>query len=139
MEFFEAGSHIEADPAQVWVVLIDAGHWSDWDSGVTGVTGTVAEGQKITIRSEASPGRAFPVTVKSFEPPTRLVLSGGMPLGLFTGVRTYSLTPDGTGTRFHLREEYTGALLSMMWKRIPDLDPSFRQFADGLKRRVEGS
>ena len=139
MEYVEAASHIEAEPAQVWAVLVDAGHWPDWDSGVSGVSGELAEHQKVTIRSEVAPGRAFPVTVTTFEPPSRLVLTGGMPLGLFTGVRTYTLAPEGGGTRFHLREEYTGRLLSMMWKRMPDLNPSFRKFADGLKRRVEGS
>jgi hypothetical protein len=39
--------------------------------------------------------------------------SGGMPLGLFRGVRT------------------------LIWRSMPDLGPSFRQFADGLMERVE--
>ena len=35
--------------------------------------------------------------------------SGGMPLGLFKGVRTFTLEPaDGGATRFSMREEYTG-------------------------------
>ena len=29
-------------------------------------------------------------------------------------------------------------LLGMIWKSIPDLGPSFQQFASGLKRRAEG-
>ena len=69
-----------------------------------------------------------------------MVFSGGMPLGLFKGVRTYTLEPDGSGaTRFHMREEYTGPLLGMMWGSIPDLGPSFQQFADGLKARAESA
>jgi hypothetical protein len=36
-----------------------------------------------------------------------------------------------------MREEYTGPLASMIYTRIPDLGPSFRQFAEGLERRVE--
>ena len=61
-----------------------------------------------------------------------------MPFGLFKGVRTFTLTPaaDGT-TRFGLREEYSGPLLSMMWRSMPDLAPSFVQFANGLKQRAE--
>ena len=75
-----------------------------------------------------------------FTPATRMVFSGGMPLGLFKGVRTYTLEPDGSGaTRFHMREEYTGPLLGMMWGSIPDLGPSFQQFADGLKARAESA
>jgi hypothetical protein len=60
-----------------------------------------------------------------------------MPLGLFRGVRTFTLQPAGMGTDFRIREEYSGPLLPLIWRSMPDLAPSFRQFADGLKRRVE--
>lgn len=40
---------------------------------------------------------------------TDMAWLGGMPLGLFKGVRTYTLTPEGEGrTRFVMREECTG-------------------------------
>jgi hypothetical protein len=65
---------------------------------------------EITIRSKAAPGRSFPVNVTTFEQPWRLKVSGGMPMGLFKGVRTYSLSEDGSGGT---------------------------QFAGGLKKRVE--
>jgi hypothetical protein len=60
-----------------------------------------------------------------------------MPLGLFRGVRTYTLAPVGAGTTFHMREEYTGPLLGLIWRSMPDLQPSFDRFAAGLKGRVE--
>ena len=61
-----------------------------------------------------------------------------MPLGLFKGVRTFTLTPsEGGPTRFHMREEYTGPLLGPIWRSMPDLGPSFEQFARGLKARAE--
>ena len=62
-----------------------------------------------------------------------------MPLGLFKGERTFTLAqePDQRSTRFTMREEYTGPLLGMMWKSMPDLGPSFKQFASGLKREAE--
>ncbi|MGF7239156.1 MAG: hypothetical protein ACQSGP_30000, partial [Frankia sp.] len=74
----------------------------------------------------------------AFEPPVRLRFDGGMPFGLFRGVRTYGLSavPDG-GTSFHVREEYTGLLLRLIWRSMPDLAPSFDRFAAGLKARVE--
>jgi uncharacterized protein YndB with AHSA1/START domain len=137
MKFYEATSSIAASPEDVWAVLTDGAGWSSWDSGVDGVDGRIAAGETIRIRSKVAPGRAFPVKVMTFEPGRRLVFSGGMPLGLFKGVRTYTLTPDGSGTRFHMREEYTGPLLGMMWRSMPDLGPSFTRFVDGLKRRVE--
>ena len=53
-----------------------------------------------------------------------------MPLGLFRGVRTFTLAPEANGTtRFHMREEYTGPMLPLIWRSMPDLGPSFEQFA----------
>ena len=40
-------------------------------------------------------------------------------------------------TRFKMREEYSGPLLGMIWKSIPDLGPSFEEFAAGLKSGAE--
>ena len=137
MRFYEASSQIAADPSVVWAALADGATWSAWDSGIDRVEGRIAPGEEITIRSKVAPGRAFPVKVTAFEPGRRLQFSGGMPLGLFKGVRTYTLTPQGGGTAFTMREEYTGPLLGMMWRSMPDLGPSFRQFANGLKERVE--
>ena len=137
MKFYEATSAIAAAPEQVWAVLADGGSWAAWDSGVAEVSGRIAAGEKVTIRSEVAPGRAFPVKVTAFEPPYRLEFTGGMPLGLFRGVRTYTLTPDGAGTLFRMREEYTGPMLGLIWRSMPDLQPSFDRFATGLKRRIE--
>jgi len=78
------------------------------------------------------------VKVTDFEPGRRMVWSGGMPLGLFKGVRTYTLDPVGTATtRFTMREVYSGPLLGAIWRSIPDLGPSFTQFALGLKHEAE--
>ena len=43
----------------------------------------------------------------------------------------------GGGGAFHVREEYTGSLLGLIWRSMPDLGPSFDRFARGLKLRVE--
>ncbi|HXL94517.1 MAG TPA: SRPBCC domain-containing protein [Streptosporangiaceae bacterium] len=138
MRYYEASSVIAADAEAVWAVLSNGPGWAAWDSGVEAVEGRIVLGQTVKIRSQAAPGRAFPVTVTAFEPLARLQFSGGMPLGLFGGVRTYALSPAaGGGTAFHLREEYTGPLLGLIWRSMPDLGPSFERFARGLKLRVE--
>jgi uncharacterized protein YndB with AHSA1/START domain len=128
---------IQAAPERVWSVLTDAAAWPNWDSGVTKVDGRVALGEKLTVAVEANPGRSFPVKVVRLSAPERMVFLGGMPVKLFTGRRTYSLAPEGNGTRFTMREEYAGPLAGMMIRSIPDLGPSFRRFAEGLKQRVE--
>jgi uncharacterized protein YndB with AHSA1/START domain len=137
VKFYESEATIAAPPAAVWQVLADTAAWPRWNSGVTAVEGTAAHGAKLTVRSAASPDRAFPVKVTEYLPDRRMVFTGGMPLGLFTGVREYTLEPRGESTLFRMREEYTGPLLGMIWRSMPDLGPSFRQFAAGLKQRVE--
>jgi hypothetical protein len=138
MKSFESSSVINATPDRIWSILVDGAHYPDWDSGVLRVDGTVAPGETIKVVSGANPGRTFPVKVTGFSPNASMTWSGGMPLGLFKGVRTFNLTPAGAGTtRFDLREEYSGPLLPMMWRSMPDLGPSFQQFANGLKQRAE--
>jgi uncharacterized protein YndB with AHSA1/START domain len=137
MRAYEASSTIDATPEQVWSVLTNIAAWPDWDSGVTKVDGRLALGEKLSVAVKANPGRVFPVRVVTMSEPKRMVFRGGMPLGLFTGQRTYDLVPEGTGTLFTMREEYTGPLAGMIFKSIPDLGPSFRQFAEGLKHQAE--
>lgn len=137
MKAYEASTVIAAPPDIVWTVLADAGSYGRWDSGAR-VEGRIASGERIKVTSEANPGRAFPVRVTELTPPSRMTWSGGMPLGLFRGVRTFRLEPrGGDGTAFTMREEYTGPLLPLIWRSMPDLGPSFEQFARGLKARAE--
>ncbi len=140
MRYYEATTTISAPPEVVWSVLVATASWPSWDSGVDGVEGGVAHGARLKIRSQAAPGRAFPVKVTVLEPPVRLEFTGGMPLGLFRGVRNYVLASDGEGgTRFSVREEYSGPLLGLIWKSMPDLGPSFERFAGGLKAKAEST
>ena len=137
MRAYEATAHVDAAPEHVWSLLADVAAWPTWASGVTSVEGRLALGEKLTIAVEANPGRSFPVKVTELSPPARMVFQGGMPLSLFRGTRTYSLEREDGGTRFTMREQYTGPLAGMIFKSIPDLGPSFRQFADALKQRAE--
>jgi hypothetical protein len=138
MLIFESAVDIDAPPTAVWDVLLDLGHWPDWDSGVLDVTGSPALGAKVAARVAANPGRAFPVRVVELTAPSAMTWRGGMPLGLFTGTRTYRITPTAAGSRFVMREEYTGPLAGLVTKSVPDLQPSFDRFTGGLKARVEG-
>ena len=67
------------------------------DSGVEHVEGRIAPNETIKVFSKAAPGRAFPVKVTEFTPARGMRWSGGMPLGLFKGERTYTLMPKGDG------------------------------------------
>jgi hypothetical protein len=138
MRSYRSSATIAAPPEQVWAVLAATDQWSSWDSGVIAVDGQLSPGEKVTIRTLVSPSRSFPVAVEAVQPPRLLRLRGGMPFGLFTGVRNYSLERAGAGsTLFTVTEEYTGPLLGLIWRTMPNLQPSFDQFAAGLKQRVE--
>jgi hypothetical protein len=52
-------------------------------------------------------------------------------------VRQYNLTPQAGGTAFHMREEFSGPMLALIGSSIPDLQPSFEKFADGLRALAE--
>jgi hypothetical protein len=137
MKFYEASSTIAAAPEAIWAVLTDAPGYSRWDSGVQRLEGTVAPGEKLKVTSEVNPNRAYPVKVTRFEPNRAMAWTGGMPLGLMKGVRTFSLTPENGVTRFTLREEFTGPMLPLIWRSMPDMQPSFDKFVTGLKARAE--
>jgi hypothetical protein len=133
---FEASADIRASAERIWDVLTDASAYPTWDSGVTRVEGTIADGEKITVHSEVAAGRAFPVKVK-LNRPNEMTWTGGMPLGLFTGVRSFRLSEADGSTRVTMREEYSGPLVGLMSRSIPDLQPSFDKFVSGLKARAE--
>jgi hypothetical protein len=138
LKFYEATANIKASPDRIWALITDAPHYTDWNTTIDRVEGKIAPGETIKVLVKVNPGRAFPVKVTEFKPNERMVWSGGMPLGLFKGERTYTLTPAGNGeTRFHMREEYTGPMLGMIWKSIPDLGPAFQEFAVSLKKAAE--
>jgi hypothetical protein len=138
MKFYEASSTIRATPETIWDILTDGPSYSTWDNGVVRLEGRILPGETIKVVSEANPDRTFPVKVSGWQPGVSMEWSGGMPLGLFRGVRTFSLRPGADGsTEFTVREEYTGPLLGLIWRTIPDLGPSFAKFAEGLKRHAE--
>src|SRR5919107_1330413 len=104
MKSYDATATIKASPETIWAILTDAPGYQAWDSGIERVEGSIAPGSGLKVMSKANPGRAFPVKVTELSPARRMTWSGGMPLGLFKGVRTFTLSPgtDGT-TRFTMR------------------------------------
>jgi hypothetical protein len=137
MKSYEASAVIDAAPEKVWSVLLATAQWPEWDPSCEKIEGTVALGAKIKAFSKLSPGRAFPVKVSALVANERMVWSGGMPLGLFKGERTFTLSRDGERTRFALREVFSGPMLALIGGSIPDMTEAFRGFAAGLKARAE--
>jgi hypothetical protein len=135
---YEVTADIRAPAETIWGIVTDASAYPDWDSGVERIEGRIAPGEKIKVFSEMKPGRGFPVKITEFEPVRRMTWTGGMPLGLFKGVRTFTLDPgpDST-TRFEMRETFSGPLLPLMRRSMPDFGPSFEKYGAGLKALAE--
>ncbi len=133
---FEAETVINAPAEKIWSVLTDVQNFPEWEPNVTKVEGRAALGEKITVHTKFSE-RAFPVTVSEFVPEKRMVWSSGMPLGLFKGARTFTLTPVDGGIKVKTREEFSGLLLPLFRGQIGDLQPTFDAFAGALKVKAE--
>ncbi|SFL75431.1 SRPBCC domain-containing protein [Geodermatophilus ruber] len=139
MRSFEAATRIDASPEQVWDLLVDVGGWRDWDSGVDRVEGRVALGEQLTIYATMIRNRPFPITVTDIRPHEAMRWQGGLPFGLAVIDRTYRLDGQADGsTVLTVREDHTGPLAGLLGRTTPDLNPSFRQFCEGLKARAEG-
>lgn len=139
MKRFHTSIHILAAQEAIWKILTDAPAYTSWNTTVDKVEGSIAPGEKVIVHAKLSPGRAFPLTVSNFEAPRTMSWTGGMPLGLFKGERTYLLTPRDGGVEFSMTEEFTGLMAPLITKSIPDMQPAFEEFAACLKRRAEQS
>jgi uncharacterized protein YndB with AHSA1/START domain len=134
---YTVSRRINAAPEKVWALLTDAASYKAWNRAVVSIEGTIATGNTISLVSTANPKRTFKLHVTEMAAPNRMVWSDGMPLGLFTGERTYLVQPREGVTDFEMTEVYTGLLSGLFTKAIPDLTESFSVFADGLKAAAE--
>lgn len=130
------GVHIEAPPSAVWAVLTDAAAYPEWNSTVTQLDGTIAEGETIALRSTVDPDRTFELTVSGIEEERGMVWADGG--RTFRGERTFTLREreDGT-TEFTMREVFTGSMMGMIAPSLPDFRSSFDSFAADLATAAE--
>lgn len=138
MKEFRSTVRIAAEPEVIWAILTDASQWTAWNPTVNKVEGTIAAGETVKVFAKISPDRAFAVKVSEFSPPSRMVWTGGMPLGLFKGQRVFALTKTEAGqTEFAMHEKFTGLMAPLITKSIPDLQPTFDEFSAALKAHAE--
>jgi hypothetical protein len=139
MKKYTASTTINASPQTIWSILTDASGYPNWDLSMEHIEGKLALGETVKFLTKLS-SQTFPVKVTAFEPNRKMVLTGGMPFGLFKSERTHTLTPgkDGT-TTFQTEEIFSGLLLPVFGRNIPDLTVNFKNFAAALKRQAEKS
>lgn len=128
---------IQAAPQKIWALLTNAQDFPRWNSTITSIGGTIAEGEKLELRVTAAPGRTFKPKVTALEPARRMVWSDGM-APMFRGVRTFVLEPQADGsTQFTMEEVFSGLMLPLIKGSLPDFAPSFEAYAADLKHEAE--
>lgn len=138
MKRFQVSTAIHAQPQTIWQLLTDASAYPVWNTTVNKVEGRIAPGETVTVHAKINPGHAFPVKVTEFVPEKKMAWSSGMPLGLFKGQRTFTLTPRAGGmVEFSMTEVFSGMLSPLIERSIPNLQPAFDEFAAALKKTAE--
>jgi hypothetical protein len=62
----------------------------------------------------------------------------GLPLGLLTGVRTFTLEPLGGMTHLRVKEEFTGLLCGLLLcEFVSDTQQAFIDYVNAVRKRAE--
>ena len=132
-------AEINAAPAVVWSVLTRPSGYAEWNPEIIGVAGPFAPGRriKVTVRIANGATRHLSMKVTAYEPPSRMVWVGGLPLGLFVGSRTLTVSPSGGRTLFRMELSMTGPLAPLILKSLGDRQPDIDAFSAGLKAYAE--
>lgn len=130
---------INAPPERVWEILTDAAGYAEWNPEIVGLEGRMALDERIVARVRLGDGavRRVPMRVTRFETPTRMEWVGGLPLGLFVGRRTFTVTPRAGRSEFRLHLEMTGLLSPLISRSVGDRQPEVDSFSAALKKRAE--
>ena len=128
---------IQATPERIWTLLTNAKDFPRWNSAVQSIEGDIALGETIALKATIAPERTFKLRVTAFEPNSTLIWQDGA-APFFKGVRRYTLTPQSGGTTvFSMVETFSGLMLPMIARSLPDFRASFEQYATDLKAEAE--
>lgn len=134
-----AAIDIAAPVDKVWAIIADTPSYPSFDPTCIRVVGPKAAlDVKLRVYSTFSPERAFPVKVTAYAPPRLMEWTGGMPLGLFKGVRTFRIDETGPGKcRLEIHEVFSGPMLMVIGRTLPDMTEAFEGFCRGVKELAE--
>ena len=139
MKEYLTSSLIDASPLAVWQILVDGPGYSEWNPEIIRIGGTITEGARIKAHVRLGDGavRAVGQRVTLIEAPKRMVWEGGLPLGLFTGRRTFTLHPVGKGVEFRMHLHMSGPMSPLILKSVGDRQNDIDRFSAALKERAQ--
>lgn len=127
---------VRARAAAVWRLLSDAERFPQWNSTVTLIEGHIRDGERLRLHVPGT-DRTFTPRVQVLKQNECMTWTGGF-APLFLGVRTFMLTPgEGGTTDFTMQERFSGVMLPLIRRSMPDFGPVFATFARDLKREAE--
>lgn len=131
---------IAAPPEVVWRELTDLPAYANWNPFITTATGTLATGDRLTLRMQPPGGKGitFRPTVTALEPARLLEWLGHLGVkGVFDGRHRFELHPTPTGTRLVQSESFRGLLVRPM-RRALDTGTlaGFGAMNEALARRI---
>jgi hypothetical protein len=138
---FSATIDIGAPPAEVWAILTDLGRYHEWNPLFVEAAGTIAVGQRITLRSKhPANGRLMTVRPKIgvVQPGAELRWASSLP-GLISGEHSFTLSATDGGTRLVQSETFRGLLAMFSGKTFANAEASFRGLNEALKERAEAA
>jgi len=127
---------IRAPAATIWSLLTDANGFPRWNSTVTRVEGQIREGERLRLHVPGTE-RTFTPKVSGVVPDERMTWTGGFS-PVFKGVRTFELKRcDDGSTEFLMEERFSGVILPLVKRSMPDFGPVFERYAHDLKQEAE--
>jgi hypothetical protein len=128
--------NVRAPADRIWAVLTDAKDFPRWNSTVASIEGEIREGAKLRMRVPGT-DRVFTPRISGMVRNERMTWSGGFS-PVFKGVRTFELRPRGDGsTDFTMAERFSGLMVPLVKRSLPDFGPVFARYADDLRRESE--
>lgn len=120
----------------IWHLLTDAESFPRWNSTISRIDGQIREGTRLRLHVPGTQ-RTFTPKVSGIMPNERMIWTGGV-APFFKGVRTFTLSQrDDGSTDFAMEEHFSGLMLPIVKRSLPDFGPVFERFANDLKRQAE--
>lgn len=133
---------INAPAASVWAVLTDFAAYPEWNSFITAISGSLAEGGRLNVCIQPQGGRAmrFKPRILACRAPHEMRWLGSLPLrGLFDGEHYFLLEAlSEQQTRLIHGERFSGLLVGLVEASLDKHTlPAFEQMNRELKQRAE--
>ena len=128
---------LPASPEAVWAVLSDIRSYPDWNPYHVSVDGNLALGERLVVKIEKPNGNKLTIEPHVLEiEPTRSLVWGGGPRGLFRGEHRFDLEIIAPGcTRLHHTEVFSGLFVS--FAELGSIELGYHGMNQALLGRLE--